>query len=349
MKPGLIDRHIGTTILLAIVAVTAAVVFLTFVFSLIDEAQLGSGDGSIGEAVVIALWTLPPKLVEVMPFTIFMGALIGLGVLSSHSEITVYRSAGVSTLRISVSCAIPSLVVVGVLMGVSMVFTSIEGTVGSKDRAKSVETEWVKSGDNYIEIGSLNIDGEAKDVVTYQFDDQQRLDKISMAESGQYDIEASEWTMHNVRITNLGNTASSVESKEKSRSLLSRTPESLLTAITKKPNKMTLVELANHIDYLRSESLDARRYQIEYWRTLLLPLSILGLVLIATSFVMGQTREMGMGTRLIIGVGVGFAFHYVQAFVTPLSIVYDFHPVLAIAVPIVLVWILGVWLTIQAR
>lgn len=349
MKLGLMDWHIGWTIFLAILVVTLAVVFLTFIFSLIDEAQLGGEGAKLGHAVIAALWALPPRLLEIMPFTVFMGALIGLGVLSSHSETTVYRSAGVSTLRIAVSCAIPSLIVVAILMGVSMTFTVMEGKVGVGDGVSDIETEWVKSGSSFVEIGSMSRDGVANDVVSYAFDDERRLTSVAMAQKARYDWDESRWRFEGTRATRIRPNSAIVDFEDEGSIRLSRSPDSLVTAITKKPKKMTLIELAKQIEHLKSENLDAKRYQIEFWRTLLLPLSVLGLVLIATSFVMGQTREMGMGTRLMIGVAVGFVFHYVQAFVTPLSIVYDFHPLIAIGVPIALVWTVGGWLTIHAR
>ena len=349
MKLGLMDWHIGWAILLSILVVTLAVVFLTFIFSLIDEAQLGGEGARVGQAVVAALWALPPRLLEIMPFTVFMGALIGLGVLSSHSETTVYRSAGVSTVRIAVSCAIPSLIVVAILMGISMTFTVIEGKVGRDDGVRDIEAEWVKSGSSFVEIGSMSRDGVANDVVSYVFDDERNLTSVARAQQAQYDWDESKWRFEGTQTTRVLPSSSTVEFDDEGFFHLKRSPESLVAAITKKPKKMTLIELAKQIEHLKSENLDARRYQIEFWRTLLLPVSVLGLVLIATSFVMGQTREMGMGTRLMIGVAVGFVFHYVQAFVTPLSIVYDFHPLIAIGVPVAFVWTVGGWLTVHAR
>ena len=343
------DRHVGTTVLLAIASVTVGILFLTFVFSLIDETQLGSAERSMSQAVVVAIWTLPPKLTEIMPFTIFLGALIGLGVLSMHSEITVYRSAGVSTTRLFVSSAIPSLLVVAVLMTTSLLFTIVSSAGRGSDQASLLETEWVKSKENFIEIGALNRAGVAERILDFEFDEKGRLETVTQAESGSYDSQSGKWKLNNVRSTGFDRSATRVEVSEHSDWVLTRSPDSLITSITKKPNKMNLIELFSHIGQLKAENLDATKYQIEFWRTLCLPVSILGLVLIATSFVMGQTRDMSMGTRLIIGVGVGFAFHYVQSFVTPLSIVYQFHPLVAIVVPIVLVWMLGVWLLVRAR
>ena len=102
------DRYIGRTVVLTSAVVLLAFVGLTTVFNLVDELRGESGDYQFAEALWYVTLTTPRRIYELLPYVVFLGALIGLGSLASHSEIVVLRSAGVSVQRIFVSVAFPA-------------------------------------------------------------------------------------------------------------------------------------------------------------------------------------------------------------------------------------------------
>ena len=76
------------------------------------------------------------------------------------------------------------------------------------------------------------------------------------------------------------------------------------------------------------------------------PLSVLGLAMLALSFVLGPLREVSMGVRLSVGLLVGLSFKYLQDLFGPMSLVYDVYPVVAVGTPILACWAIG-WIGLK--
>ena len=76
---------------------------------------------------------------------------------------------------------------------------------------------------------------------------------------------------------------------------------------------------------------------------------MIGLVLIAISFVFGPLRSTTMGYRLFTGVMVGVIFQFAQDLLGPTSLVFGFSPLFAVLGPIVFCWVAGVGLLLKVR
>ena len=87
----------------------------------------------------------------------------------------------------------------------------------------------------------------------------------------------------------------------------------------------------------------ATQYFLEFWKKVLAPIATLSMVLVACSFIFGPLRSVTMGLRLIFGIFAGLGFRYLQDFSGYASLVYDFSPLLAAALPIAFCLLGGVW------
>ena len=105
-----LDRYIGSSVFLAIIAVLGVITSLALLFAFIDE--LDDVDGAYtawGAASYVGL-TAPQRIYEMLPMAALIGCLVGLGGLASNSELTVIRAAGVSIRRIVWAVMKPMLV-----------------------------------------------------------------------------------------------------------------------------------------------------------------------------------------------------------------------------------------------
>ena len=57
------------------------------------------------------------------------------------------------------------------------------------------------------------------------------------------------------------------------------------------------------------------------------------MMLLAIPFIFGPLREVSMGVRMVSGVAVGFCFYLLNQFFGPISLVYQFSPILAALLP----------------
>jgi lipopolysaccharide export system permease protein len=114
-----LDRYIGQSVLLAILAVLGIILGLASLFAFIDEMGDLSDTYTVLDASSYVLLTAPRRLYDMLPMAALIGCLIGLGSLASSSELTIMRAAGVSIGRIVWAVMKPMLVLmlVGVLIG----------------------------------------------------------------------------------------------------------------------------------------------------------------------------------------------------------------------------------------
>ena len=348
MNVRLMDWYIGKTLFLAMVVVTLCGGLLMFVFTLLDALPDAEEQGGFLAALGQTIRTMPRKIEELAPFAIFLGVLIGMGNLSSNSELTVLRSTGVSVTRLFLSSCIPSvLMIVFAQTLIPLVFEADER--GTATRSSQIAGAWVREGDTFTRIGSINTADMLQEISQYEVNDDGQLTQVREAETARPIDQQGGWDLENVTDTEFEADRVAVSRPQSATWDTPRSADSLMSAFTTEPRKMSTLQLYEQIADLRAAGEDPTEYQIEFWLKLTKPLSVLGLVLIAIRFVVGSTREMGMGARLTFGIAVGFAFHYFQTLVAPVTVVFTLPPAVAISVPIILVWSIGLVLLHRLR
>ena len=95
-----LDRYIGSSVLIAILAVLGIILGLACLFAFIDEVGNVTDTYTVTHVLSYVALTAPRRLYDMMPMAALIGCLIGLGSLASSSELTIMRAAGVSIGRI---------------------------------------------------------------------------------------------------------------------------------------------------------------------------------------------------------------------------------------------------------
>jgi LPS export ABC transporter permease LptF/LPS export ABC transporter permease LptG len=99
----LLDRYIGREVAAHAVLGLAIFTFVFFVPQLVRLMELVvRHSGGIGMVMLLFLCTLPPVLIFTIPMAVLVGVLIGLGRLSSDSEIVALHASGISLRRLLV-------------------------------------------------------------------------------------------------------------------------------------------------------------------------------------------------------------------------------------------------------
>ncbi|MCZ6711970.1 MAG: LPS export ABC transporter permease LptG [Gammaproteobacteria bacterium] len=350
------DRHIGRTVL-----VTSAVVLLAFlglmtVFALVEELRNNRATYSFNQALWYVVLTTPRRAYEMLPYVVFLGALIGLGTLASNSEIVVLRAAGVSVQRVFVSVAWPLLGVLGIglLLGEFVAPRGEEMAEAYKTRSEQNSEVivlsggyWYREGPLYMNIDGLGEAGELIGLRQYWLGSGDEMIRSRTASRARYFAEDEpHWILYDVVETKFLGTKTEVAEYDQLRWNGRVDPHLLTVSVLVEPRKLSITDLYYQIDYMLREELNPKAYQLAFWSKLFQPLSVLGLALLALSFVLGPLREVSMGVRLSVGVLVGLSFKYLQDLFVPMSLVYDVHPVVAVATPIVVCWVVG-WIGLR--
>jgi lipopolysaccharide export system permease protein len=88
---------------------------------------------------------------------------------------------------------------------------------------------------------------------------------------------------------------------------------------------------------------------LAFWHRILQPLATLVMMLLAVPFAFGQLRSTTRSLRLLVGILLGFGFYILNEFFGPISIVYQFPPVLAASLPMLVFAALGIVLNYRVN
>lgn len=349
----LLSLHIARTVFNGIVVVLFAFIALVTMFALVEEL----GDDDIGYSAWSALsyigLTMPRRVYELLPYAAFIGALVGLGQLASHSELLVMRSAGYSKVQIFLSVCLPAtgLLLVGFALGEFLAPVTEERANALKTRLAG-DTDafyidgghWYREGGLYVSIDGIAADSSLRGIVLYELDDNKRVRTIRRASSAVYAPkgDAHIWQLQRVVETKFSSPSELVTTRYDTYDWRTNADPRLLSArALLEPRRMSLQGLFYQVGYMQREGLAPVRYELALYAKLFQPFAVIGLCLVALSFILGPLRERGIGVRLAVGILVGLMFKYLQDLFGPVSMVYELPAWLGVLIPIILCWLLG--------
>ncbi len=350
-----ISGYFGNRVLAAILLVLLVLVGLDVITAIIDESDNIEGNYTFYEVMVYVVYSLPSRVYEYIPSAALIGCLTGLGSLATNSELIVVRSAGMSVGRVVWVVIKPALLVilVGLMIGEYVAPTTEQiaqsrralaesGTGGFTSRRGL----WNREGNHFMHFNAVQPNGVLHGVTLMKFNAERELQSLLFARRASY--QANYWLLEEVEETHLEGPRTRLVQTQTRRWDSSLTPD-LLNIVIVKPEDLSLEGLDSYAGYLRAQGLDAGDYELAFWRKALQPFTILGLVLVAISFVFGPLRDSTMGFKIFTGVVVGICFRTAQDLLGPASLVYGFSPLYSTLVPIGICVLLGSILLARAR
>ena len=355
-----LDHHIRKTVLLSMLVVIALIGMLDLIFTLLDQIADTDDNYTMVNAVTFVLFTMPTSIYELLPFAALGGALIGLGMLASNNELVVMQSAGIRVSRIVFAVLKPTFFVMlfSLLLG-EYISPPLEQLAQSNKAIQQSGTAsinsdqgtWQRIGDEFIHINAIAPGGqELFGVSRYQIDDNLQIRSASFAESASY-IEqegGNYWKLNNVEESLFSSGVVTIQNFLEEDWTVELSPE-LLSILLVEPDEQSISGLYQLAEYFEGEGLDSDTYYLAFWKKLLQPISTLGLVVLAISFVFGPLRESTTGARVFVALGIGLIFTILQRMMEPASLLYGFNPLLAVLAPILLCALLGFLLLRKIR
>lgn len=349
-----LDRYIGKSVFMAILAVLGIILGLASLFAFIDEMADISDTYTFWDALSFVVMTAPRRVYDMLPMAALIGCLIGLGTLASSSELTIMRAAGVSIGRIVWAVMKPMLVlmVAGLLIGEYVApVTEAQAQAarslaqGTGDAQSAKRGLWHRQGEEFIHINTVQPNGLLYGVTRYRFDHERHLQSASFAKRAQYDQD--HWQLSDVTTTQFLQGRTQVVKDAEQRWDVALTPQ-LLSTVVLAPESLSISGLWGYIHYLSAQGLANAKYWLAFWTKVLQPLVTAALVLMAVSFIFGPLRSVTLGQRVFTGVLVGFVFRIAQDLLGPSSQVFGFPPLLAVVLPASVCALAGWWMLRRA-
>src|SRR5690606_35043739 len=262
-------------------------------------------------AVTYIAHTLPRRAYMMFPTAAVIGSLMGLGQLAASSELTALRALGVSRKRLSLSVALPLLVLTGLMMVNAQ--TLGPWAQRSADMMKSAARSndmivaqysglWAREGDTFLNAQAGQERGDEKDrwlelndVRLFEFSSEGRLESIAHARAAEH--RSTGWLLREVRRTYFEErSVTQVDvAEEHWESNLDSAALAANASNIWRPRYMSSADLRQGIDYRKRNQLDASEFEEYYWGHWFYPLNVLALCLAAIPFAFGSLRSGGLG------------------------------------------------------
>jgi len=344
-----LDRYIGKTIIGAILTVLLVLVAIFSFFSFIDQLDdLGRGRYGLAAVIQYILLSMPRLTYELFPVSALIGTLIGLGTLVGNSEVAVMRNAGISIWRMvfAIMKAGALMMVLAVVFGEFLSPPSEQWARHARSVAitdqialKTRNGFWARDGQSYINIRTVRPGDRVEDIFIYEFDENNRLKVSTHAQRAAY-IDG-QWMLEEIAQTVIkdGAVINRTISRAGWESLLR--PD-LINIVVIKPNNLASYDLVKYIRYLKTNGQQTKRYEQALWTKMIYPLTTGVMVLLAIPIVLGGSRAVPIGQRVVLGSLLGLGFRLLNQATANAGIAYDLNAPLSALFPTLITLVVAI-------
>ena len=338
-------RAVISNVLLVLLVLTALAGVITFV----SEIHYLSSTYTLYEAVRYTAYKIPGGMYDMFTIAVLLGALLGLGDLAGHNELTVMRVAGVSVARLGLSAMLGGIVLAFfcVLIGEFLVPNTEQKAEDRRAALVQMRTNdlgvggvWAKDGDSFVNVRAMANRRIAHGVYIYDVNSQRQLTGVTFANSALFGD--GEPKLQGVRGTVLsvdGSTTFHVRNRDW-QTLLSPDIINLFAVDT---SILSAGGLYDYIDYLKANHLDDRRYITEFWAHVAKPIDLLLMLLLALPFVFGPLRSSSTGQRMLVGMLIGIGFYVFNSMFMQSGVVFGINPLLTAWLPTLILGAISVY------
>lgn len=346
------DVHLARAVVVNVLLVLFVLTMLAAIINFVSEIHVTYTHPhySLWDAAVYTVMEMPQGMYDMFTVSVLLGALLGLGELASHNELTVFRAAGVSAARLG-GAALGGGLVLAVACVVIGEFVAPALEQHAEDRrAELVESRvnplgaggvWAKDQGDYVNVRSVGVKSVLHGIYIYEVNGQRQLTTALFAGAGRFD--GGQATLSNVHGTRFetGATGASVFNQPTLpwQTLLS--PQ-LIMLFAVDTDSLSARGLYHYIEYMRANHLDDRRYVAAFWARVAKPVALLAMLLLAMPFVFGPLRSSSTGQRMVIGMLVGIGFYVFNGIFMQAGIVFGLNPFWSAWLPTLLLVATGI-------
>ncbi len=353
----ILDRYLIRTIVGFVLLVMSVLLILGALFVFIDQQEdIGVGRYTALSALWFTLLNLPQQAYELLPITVLIGSLLGLGSLARGSELTVIRATGISVARLAGTALMAAFLLIGVeiLLGEFLAPPLQEAAKEQKAFSKFANISfgggggaWVRDGNLILNVARQSGERQFGGMQVFELSPEHRLRAIGHAARGTAGANRR-WTLSEYSESRFSDDSVSTLPLGQ-RSLESNVTAGFLGLAVDNPGQLTSRSLWRIIQYFQANSLDAREYVFAFWSRIARTVAIAFSVLLAIPFVLGSLRSAGAGSRALLGLLLGIGFFSLQRLIESGTIVFDLNPVILAWLPTVLLATVTMLLLARAR
>ena len=346
------DRYIANTLLTYSIVVLLVWLSIYSFFNFLAELNtVGTVNYTILEAFKYIVLQLPEVAYDQVSPVILLGCVLGMGHLATTGQLIILRASGISILKITwltLKNAIIFLIfltLIGELVAPTLTTyaeNERSNALGQNSLSSSQDGFWIRDGDNFINVEN-NVDGSLFNGITViELNKSNKIERVIESKSAIFDGQNINMDSTNIFSIDSANSLDDIDLKE--RNLYKKRvafDQDLIDSLEKEPKDLTTLTIVKQIQFLTDNKLRAEVFEVELYKRLVKPITLVAMILLAMLFIFGSTRDATLGRKIFFGVVIGLSFELISRIGGALALSFDFSPLLSTFVPAIAIMIIA--------
>ena len=340
------------------ISISLLIVFLVEFVELLRRTSENPNISSIFYIFYLAFLKITGSIAFIIPISIFVTTMITCRSFNKYREMVIIQNTGLHSFRILypfivftiLFCIIYFTILNPFLSHATNSYQKIEQEIFSGKLSKTSISKsgiWLRQGseNNKIVIRAANFfpkESLFKNATFYIYTKKNNFVERIDAKSAQ--LEKNFWIMKNVVINKPNKKVVKIDEYTlKTNLTIKKIEDSFLD-----PQSLSIWKIPDFISLLKESGFSATKHQIYLYKTIFLPLYLIGLILIAGSFTIKFTKTKAKTFFLILtGTITGFLIHVLSETIYSLGIAGKLPTLLASLSPSIITIMVGVYFVIH--
>jgi len=151
--------------------------------------------------------------------------------------------------------------------------------------------------------------------------------------------------MNNANIISINEINGSVEISSKKRNNYNKTvsfDQDLIDSLKKEPKELTTWNIIKQIQFLSKNKQTSSIFEVELYKRLIKPVTLIAMILLAMLFIFGSTRNVSLGRKIFLGIVLGLSFEMISRIGGALSLSFNFNPLMSAVIPTFFIIVLAI-------
>jgi len=352
------DRYITKTLLSYTIIVLVVWTSIYSFFNFLAELNSVGKEGyTVLSAFTYIMFQLPEVVYKQASPIILLGCILGMGHLATTGQLLIFRVSGASILKITLLTIKNSLIFVLFFISIGEFLAPISSNFAESTRSNamgSLSTSinqdgfWIRDGDNFINV-KRNIDGILfSDITVIEVNSSNKIQRVIKSENAMFDSNSFDMSGSEIFSINDSSFYDDISSKKRnSYNKVVSFDQDLIDSLEKEPEDLSTLTLIKQIRFLSDNKLRSGVFEVELYKRLIQPVTLVAMILLAMLFIFGSTREVTLGRKIFFGVTLGLSFEMLSRVASAIALGLDFNPFLSSILPSILVMVISIILLLK--
>jgi len=352
------DRYIAKTLLSYTLVVLLVWLSIYSFFNFLTEINVvGQESYTILSAIKYIILKMPEVTYSQASPVILLGCILGMGHLATTNQLLIFRVSGASILKITGTTLKNALIFVIAIIAIGEVIAPMSSNFAELGRTNALgnisvttsqEGFWIRDGDNFINV-KKNIDGKLFSGITViEVNSSNMIERVIKSENAVFDGKSLDMSGSKIFSINDSSVFDNISLKEhNSYNKTVSFDQDLIDSLKKEPKDLTTWTIIKQIQFLSDNKLRSGVYEVELYKRLIKPLTLVAMILLAMVFIFGSTRDITLGRKIFLGVTLALSFEMLSRIASAMALSFNFNPLMSAIIPSTLLMIISIILLIQ--